>query len=414
MNKYVFSFLILFFCLSALSESELVFESCSFEEENFDIRINEKQETIVFTKIYGSGTDEDSQWLSLFNPFIIKKVVGNKIFASSSFKTVLESADIKENLYFNAAERLIFNMIIDVDMSNILLQFKISDSPLEMMDIVDLTILLREFGFEDIELQSGALIESALYSGCKIKYFEQQSENTPPSKEPSQSKTQDNEISLMGSGTGFFVNDSGYIVTNFHVIKACEYLIYNEESLKLIDSDPLNDISILKSNQNNDYYIDISRDSVVKGQDIYVIGYPFGTQLSGGLMPQSKLTKGVISSPQGMNNNYSQFQMDAAIQRGNSGGPVVDINGDLKGIAVSKAPWKAIMEELGDIPESINFAIKVDSLLTMLDANDIKYNISIKDRNNMFFGLNDFEESISNADKSTIYLECWGKNIQEN
>ena len=72
------------------------------------------------------------------------------------------------------------------------------------------------------------------------------------------------------------------------------------------------------------------------------------------------------------------------------------------------------MEELGDIPESINFAIKVDSLLTMLDANDIKYNISIKDRNNMFFGLNDFEESITNADKSTIYLECWGKNIQEN
>ena len=75
-------------------------------------------------------------------------------------------------------------------------------------------------------------------------------------------------------------------------------------------------------------------------QDIYVAGYPFGMGISSSV----KVTKGIISSLTGVGNNFSEMQIDAALQSGNSGGPILDEQGNVVGVAVAKldlqSRWK--------------------------------------------------------------------------
>ena len=54
----------------------------------------------------------------------------------------------------------------------------------------------------------------------------------------------------------------------------------------------------------------------------------------------------------GIGNNYSNMQIDAAIQPGNSGGPVIDIYGNVRGVAVEKLNFKAVLDTLGYLPEN--------------------------------------------------------------
>ena len=71
-------------------------------------------------------------------------------------------------------------------------------------------------------------------------------------------------------------------------------------------------------------------------QDIYVAGYPFGNKISTSV----KVTRGIISSLTGIGNNFSNIQIDAALQSGNSGGPILDDLGNVVGVAVSKLDLK--------------------------------------------------------------------------
>ena len=88
-------------------------------------------------------------------------------------------------------------------------------------------------------------------------------------------------------------------------------------------------------------------------QDIYVAGYPFGNEISTSV----KVTKGIISSLTGIGNNFSNIQIDAALQSGNSGGPILDDLGNVVGVAVAKLDAKYMFEEFGIIPENTNFGI---------------------------------------------------------
>ena len=65
-------------------------------------------------------------------------------------------------------------------------------------------------------------------------------------------------------------------------------------------------------------------------QEIIVTGYPFGDAISSSI----KFTQGIVSSMSGIGDNYSQIQIDAALQPGNSGGPIVDEFGNVVAMAV--------------------------------------------------------------------------------
>ncbi len=193
------------------------------------------------------------------------------------------------------------------------------------------------------------------------------------------------------SGTAFFIDDKGHIITNNHVIQGFENkakIFYNNENIKLkfIAKDEQLDLALLKANLKNKDYIEIPDKIVRKLQSIVAAGYPFGKYLSDDL----KFTSGIVSSLKGPGNNSAIIQIDAALNPGNSGGPIVDKeNGTLAGVAVAGLRK--------DMSESINYGIKATRVKEFLQSNRI--NIQKKNKSKEL----DVSELLEN---STVYIFC--------
>jgi serine protease Do len=136
-----------------------------------------------------------------------------------------------------------------------------------------------------------------------------------------------------GEGSGFFISADGYILTNNHVVKdAVKVKIYNidkqEFTAKIIGTDPKTDLALLKINVKNVSYVDLGDSSAVEvGEWVLAIGNPFGQD--------STVTSGIISA-KGRQLGLAQYedflQTDAAINLGNSGGPLINMKGEAIGI----------------------------------------------------------------------------------
>ena len=130
--------------------------------------------------------------------------------------------------------------------------------------------------------------------------------------------------------------------------------------------------------------------------DIYVAGYPFGQDMSTSV----KVTQGIISSLTGVANNFSNLQIDAALQPGNSGGPIMNNKGNVVGVAVAKLDLEKIVDNYGVVPENVNFGVKSNLVINILESENIKL-------------LNPNADTIPNKElvklitEGTYYLSCW-------
>ncbi len=113
-----------------------------------------------------------------------------------------------------------------------------------------------------------------------------------------------------------------------------------------------------------------------------------------------KVTKGIVSSLSGIGNNFSNIQIDAALQPGNSGGPIVDEAGNVIGVAVAKLDLKKVIKNWGVIPENINFGIKASALESFLQGNSVSYGIG-PDKAMPNRQLAD------HLSDNTLFLSCW-------
>ena len=113
-----------------------------------------------------------------------------------------------------------------------------------------------------------------------------------------------------------------------------------------------------------------------------------------------KATSGTITALAGIGDNYAEFQTDAALNSGNSGGPIVNEFGNVVGVAVSKLNSDGI--------DSFNFGIKVSTLKVFAKSN----NINFINPNKKIMKKKDLGKLITEA---TIYLDCWmtGKEIKK-
>ena len=75
----------------------------------------------------------------------------------------------------------------------------------------------------------------------------------------------------------------------------------------------------------------------------------------------------------GIGSNFSNIQIDAALQPGNSGGPILDDKGNVVGVAVAKLDMKKILENYGVIPENTNFGIKTSVVRSILESRNISF-----------------------------------------
>jgi S1-C subfamily serine protease len=157
-------------------------------------------------------------------------------------------------------------------------------------------------------------------------------------------------------GTGFFIDDNGYILTNHHVIAdhvnpkyegySAVYVTTRDDPdteipAKVIGYDKVFDIALLKINKKNEKHLTLGRSVDMKvGDKVYTIGNPIGIKYT--------VTSGIISNKE---IDFFQlgraFQVDAAVNPGNSGGPLIDEKGQVVGIIFAGIPQYA----------NINFAI---------------------------------------------------------
>lgn len=210
----------------------------------------------------------------------------------------------------------------------------------------------------------------------------------------------DTKIFRVASGTGFFVSKSGHIITNEHVINGCSDIKvhFKNEAMpsKIIAADRLNDLALLRVKKSPEVVFELSPENPYLLQDVIAAGYPFGNKISNSI----KVTRGVVSSLSGIGNNYSEIQIDAALQPGNSGGPLIDENGNVVGVAVSKLDAEYALEKFGSLPENTNFGIKVSAVKSLLEAHEVQF-------------LSGDNQKLPNsrlgklANEGTVFLSCW-------
>lgn len=175
----------------------------------------------------------------------------------------------------------------------------------------------------------------------------------------------------MGSGTGFLISADGLIITNKHVVsvaekETAEYRIILNSGKKyyaqLIGKDPLNDLAILKIFDKDLPYVEIGDSNNLQiGSSVIAIGNALGIY-------QNSATKGIVSglsrnlSAGDQYSNYEKLnnviQTDAEINLGNSGGPLIDLNGEVIGINVA-------VDNLGT---AIGFAIPINDARVVINS----------------------------------------------
>jgi serine protease Do len=133
------------------------------------------------------------------------------------------------------------------------------------------------------------------------------------------------------TGTGFFLADYDLIVTNEHVIRGNRRVVIDGKGFKkqLTDVqffDPRFDIAFLKAPKENEMaHIHLSENpDLTEGDRVIAIGHPFGLKFTA--------TQGIISNMLHEQNNINYIQHDAALNPGNSGGPLVDLDGEVVGV----------------------------------------------------------------------------------
>ena len=212
-----------------------------------------------------------------------------------------------------------------------------------------------------------------------------------PKKKKPKASPDDDKIVPAGSGSGFFVSKDGHAITNYHVIEGCDInkLSFkgSQTEVKVLAVDKVNDIAILKSNAKPDVIFPVSNEDVSLLEDVIVAGFPLGKQISSAI----KTHKGVVTALAGAGDNYSFFQTDAAINQGNSGGPIINQKGNVVGIAV--ATW------VEEGVQGVHFGIKSSTLKTFASANGLNFaSPNYRDLSNKDLG--------KLITKGTIYVEC--------
>ncbi|PNG26906.1 S1C family serine protease [Methylocella silvestris] len=189
----------------------------------------------------------------------------------------------------------------------------------------------------------------------------------PPSSTPPKGKAR-------SSGTGFFVNAEGYVVTNAHVVEECESIRVLEDHgvpipASVVSRDIANDLAVLKTGLKPERTAEI-RSGVRFGENVAAFGFP----LSSLLASSGNFTVGTVTALAGIGDDSRYLQISTPVQPGNSGGPLLDQSGHVVGVVSAKLNALNVMIATnGDVPQNVNFAIKGRLLANFLESNRVAF-----------------------------------------
>jgi len=208
-------------------------------------------------------------------------------------------------------------------------------------------------------------------------------------------------LRLLGSGSGFIINNQTYVLTNEHVIEECTAITVrvDDRDIPAIISarDGRNDLALLRLPAGKHPVAAFRANSgLYPGDSVVAIGYP----LSDILASEGNVSVGIVSALAGPGDDASLLQVSTPIQPGNSGGPLFDMSGNVVGVIVAQLGRK-FFEADGTLPQNVNFAIKSAVATAFIQASGAEY----KTRNSA--------EELRPADvarkgrPATVYIKCW-------
>lgn len=173
------------------------------------------------------------------------------------------------------------------------------------------------------------------------------------------------QLNLKWTGTGFAVSRHT-IITNNHVARGCTNLQVMQGGssypARVLATDADSDLAALSVPGVALQPLEISPAAQELGEAITVLGYPLANVLGAGL----RVTTGIVSALTGVGGESGTMQISAAVQSGNSGGPVIDQYGAVAGVVVKKLDLR-----LG--AENISFAVQLQALRSFLSANSLAH-----------------------------------------
>lgn len=202
------------------------------------------------------------------------------------------------------------------------------------------------------------------------------------------------------SGTGFFISEDGFFVTNDHVVKGGTKISIvtsaGEIPAKVVKVDAANDLALLKAEGRFASLPILPSRGVKLGGTVATVGFPnIGLQ---GFAP--KLAKGEIASLSGAADDARYFQISVPVQPGNSGGALVDERGNVVGVVSAKLNASAALKSSGALPENVNYAVKSSYLLSFLESvPEVSAKLkepSIKDKK--------FEDVVKEAEQAAVLV----------
>ncbi len=176
------------------------------------------------------------------------------------------------------------------------------------------------------------------------------------------------ESASVSMGTGWPIAE-GLVVTNYHVISGRNdiTLILTDKrrlSASIMEVDTENDLALLRVDDVDALppALMIAEKPAPLGAKVFTIGYPHPDIMGS----QPKLTDGIVSALSGLQDDKRTYQITVALQSGNSGGPLINMEGKVVGVVTSKLSAMSVFRWTGDLPQNVNYAMKSGLLLDLL------------------------------------------------
>lgn len=189
------------------------------------------------------------------------------------------------------------------------------------------------------------------------------------------------EERVAGEGSGFIIREDGYLVTNSHVVSSANIFTVRmhdgkEHEAELVGTDNYKDIAVLKIKGNGKFPVAVLGDSSNTriGEPVVAIGSPLGLKASvtAGIISTNDRSLSDLGRRQDIRRPQKYLQTDAAINRGNSGGPLLNSRGEVIGVNQAIARWDSyspnVNNENGMVPiEGIGFAIPINEVKATIE-----------------------------------------------
>ncbi len=221
-------------------------------------------------------------------------------------------------------------------------------------------------------------------------------------------------ISSSSTGTGIIFSSNGYIITNYHVIENCDVIsveLYGEKTAcraSVVGYHAEDDVAVIKIDRTDLRAATFAASSSVRyGEKVYAVGTPEGSDFSW------SVSQGIVSAPDRelmiydsegvLEKKIKVVQTDASVNHGNSGGPLINVRGEVIGIITLKRSDSA---GLGFALQSDGVLIDVQSIIEKGHADDVTSGITIPRPLIGITGVgvtgNTYYESVSSAEGSSI------------